>query len=48
MAHPSPTDGLHEQVTEALRTHDGSLVSAVSLLTGLSVEELDALGGVAQ
>lgn len=44
----APADDTHEQVRRVLSRLDGTNVAAVSALTGLSVEELDALGGVAQ
>lgn len=36
---------IHEGVVSALRSLDGSTQSAVSLLTGMNAEELEALGG---
>lgn len=37
-----------EQVQESLARLDGTTAAAVSLLTGLSPEDLDALGGVTE
>ena len=39
-------DAIHEGVSSALKQLDGSLTASVTLLTGLSAEELDALGGI--
>ena len=39
---------LQEAVTAALQQLDGSVAGSVSLLTGLSRSELDALGGFAE
>lgn len=39
-------DAIQSGVLEALRTLDGSTQSAVSLVTGMSREELDELGGL--
>jgi len=37
---------LNDDIKEALRQLDGGTVSAVSLLTGFSKEEIDDLGGL--
>lgn len=39
-------DEIQAGVTDALRQLDGSLASSVSLLTGLSRDDLDELGGI--
>lgn len=39
-------DAIYEGVSNALKQLDGSLTASVTLLTGLSAEELDALGGI--
>ncbi|MGP4091879.1 hypothetical protein [Streptomyces sp. KR55] len=37
---------LHAGMVEALQVLDGSLKSDVMLLTGLTAEEIDAVGGI--
>ncbi|MFE9925842.1 hypothetical protein ACFYQA_31035 [Streptomyces sp. NPDC005774] len=39
-------EDLREGMVEALRVLDGSLKSDVMLLTGLTAEEIDAVGGI--
>lgn len=41
-------DELHSAMRESMAALDGSLASKVSLLTGLSRERLDELGGVVE
>lgn len=39
-------DAIQEGVTRALRELDGSVASSVALLTGMSRDELDEIGGI--
>lgn len=44
-AHSQPLESEHAEITEALSNVDGSRESLVSLLTGMSRERLEGLGG---
>jgi hypothetical protein len=41
-------EAIHNGVSEALQQLDGTVASSVSLLTGLSREELDSIGGFSE
>jgi len=37
---------IHQRMTEAMRVLDGTTMARVSLLTGISPEDIDRLGGI--